>query len=112
MARKCKGIKNSIERLVLLARNDVIANAVPVVEQYEYEFNLDNLDNIQKYYRRKDEMYELDESKSLKEMVDDFEIKLLNLLSKSMVLLEKQQKLKASPSTLSRKLAIYENRNK
>ena len=107
-------LKNSIERLVLLARNDVIANAVPVVEQYEYEFNLDNLDNIQKNITdEKDEMYELDESKSLKEMVDDFEIKIIESAIKKYGSLRKAaKKLKASPSTLSRKLAIYENRNK
>ena len=107
-------LKNSIERLVLLARNDIIANAVPVVEQYEHEFNLDNLNNIQKNItNEKDEIYELDENKSLKEMVDDYEIKIIKSAIKKYGSLRKAaKKLKASPSTLSRKLSIYENVNK
>lgn len=110
-------LKNSIERLVLLARNDIIANAVPVVEQYEQIFDFDNLDSIhlrKSIINEKDEVYELlDENKSLKDMVDDYEIKLIKSAIKKYGSLRKAaKKLKASPSTLSRKLAIYESSNK
>lgn len=107
-------LKNSIERLVLLTRDNLISNEKPVVDHYEYCFDLDNLDDMENIisFSKNDILSDLDENKSLKEMVEEYEIKIIKLYIKKYGSLRKAAKfLKSSPATLSRKLSIYKSKH-
>ena len=102
-------LRNVIERLILLSRKDIISNAIPFADQYEHELSLDRLNNIDRdMVQVKDEMSEFNEDKSLKEMVEDYEIEIIkSAIAKYGSLRKAAKVLKSSPSTLSRKISIY-----
>lgn len=106
-------LKNSIERLVLLTAGDVISNARPVVDQYVHGYDLDNLNTLDKRITPLEEGFiNLDGNKSLKNMVDEYEIKIIEAyIEKYGSLRSAAKALKSSPATLSRKLSQYKSRH-
>jgi len=98
-------LKNFIERMVLLTTGDVICNVGPVISQFEFLRDFNNLNYIETDILLKDY---LDQSKSLKEIVDDYEIEVIKFnIKKSGSLRNAAKALKSSPATLSRKLSNY-----
>ncbi len=101
-------LKNTIERALLLSIDDIIFNADP--EQSKNELNDDE-------YKRIDDSLSsisliandvLLSGKSLKDLVDDYEISLINYyIEKEGSLRNAAKTLRTSPATLSRKLSLY-----
>jgi len=98
-------LKNSIERLVLLTTDNIILNAVGVLSQCEIETKIKEFDTSN------NPIENLDNSKSLRDLVDDYEIKVIEFhIKKSGSLRNAAKVLKTSPATLSRKLSMYKNK--
>lgn len=106
-------LKNTIERAMLLSIDDIIVNANP--EQSKNEFNDDeykkidvSLSNIKRITNDT-----LLSDKSLKDLVDDYEIGLINYyIEKKGSLRNAAKALRTSPATLSRKLSLYKQKSK
>lgn len=103
-------LKHTMERLVLLSNMDVIdktdfidCNFNISKEKNLEEITYDNLINMNDLYES-----EIRGDKSLKEMVTDFEIRIIKDCIKRHGSIRKASKiLKVSPSTISRKLSLY-----
>lgn len=102
-------LKNSIERLVLLTKNDIITYAKPFIGEENRQIDIDNLTHIISDPKLiNDEFDSSHKAKSLKEMVADYEIKIIMHYIKKYGSLRKAAKfLESSPGTLSRKLSKY-----
>ncbi len=105
-------LKNAIERLMLLSVDDIIINADP--EQSKNELNNED-------YTKVDESLSsislisndaLFYDKSLKNLVNEYEINLINYyIEKKGSLRNAAKSLKTSPATLSRKLSLYKQKS-
>lgn len=101
-------LKNSIERLVLITSDDIIHDTVPVLGQYDNNRYSSKLKDIE---LKKNATEKLDKNKSLKELVEDFEIEVINnYIEKFGSLRNAAKALKSSPATLSRKITMYKNK--